>query len=371
MHLQAVASRKMASITETQMDGLRGWSNPRLDRELQMQFARTPTGPGSRRRLLGVVAVAGILVVGILTLWVTGVLQNELSETSCPARATHNPGTEDELRATLLEAEPGDVIRLAPRATFRGKFVIEVEATEEAPVWVCGDESVLQGASNQSGSVLTIRKSAWVRVTGVVVESGTRGVVFDQSNHVSFTDGIVRKPGQEAVHIMRNTTDSVVARNTIEDTGRRRPEWGEGVYVGTSPSNWKRLTANRADHSDGNRIEGNQFWRTSAECVDAKTGTRDGVVEDNSCDLSRIGRFDIDQYTTRNGIVIRGSGWRVTRNELVWVEPENDDGFIRDGIRVHVGKGRGEDNVISGNILGGTTIRADEDYGNWVSDNAR
>ncbi len=320
-----------------------------------------------------VILAAGVLVfltVGVVLTWVALAARDPAPSGECPPGATARPSDSEGLRAALTTARPGDVIRLDEKGVYSGPFEIEVEATEDEPVWLCGQGSVLVGESITSGNVLTVRRSAWVHVTGVFVESGTRGVVVDRSDHVSFTDGGVRGTGQEAVHLLRGTTDSLIARNIIEDTGLRRPQWGEGVYVGTSPPNEERMNAGESDRSDGNRIADNEFRRTSAECVDAKTGTRGGVIEGNVCDLSEIGRFDTGQYTTRNGFVIRGNDWRVTGNALTWPGPGAADGFITDGIRVHVGEGRGEGNVIEGNRLGGTDVRADPSFGNRVNGNA-
>jgi hypothetical protein len=338
---------------------------------MRLARSKTATGPPTHRAYVrAAILVIALVLAGVLVVAVLNAQSDEVVDEACPRDATDRPATADELQAAFAKARSGDVIHLAPETRYRGRFVIEASGTKKEPVWVCGNSgSVLEGKSARSGNVLTIRNSAWVHVAGVVVESGKRGVVFDHSRDVSFTGGLVRRTGQEAVHLVRNTTSSVVARNVIEDTGLWRPEWGEGVYVGTSPPNLPRVNANRPDRSDKNRISDNQFRRTSAECVDVKTGTSAGVIENNTCDLSRVGRFDADQFTTRNGFVIRGNKWRVIGNELVWLDAEKNDGYIRDGIRVHVGKDRGRDNTIQNNVMGGTAVRADTDFGNSVSGN--
>lgn len=62
------------------------------------------------------------------------------------------------------------------------------------------------------------------------------------------------------------------------------PRYGEGVYVGSAESNCCRYTDCDPDHSDrtvvGNRIGPN----VTAESVDVKEGTANGVIRDNDFD---------------------------------------------------------------------------------------
>jgi hypothetical protein len=74
----------------------------------------------------------------------------------------------------------------------------------------------------------------------------------------------------------------------VRETGRRKPKFGEGIYVGTARSNWCHISACRPDRSDRNVVEGNDIAGTTAESVDVKEGTSDGVVRGNRFDGSSM-----------------------------------------------------------------------------------
>ena len=91
-------------------------------------------------------------------------------------------------------------------------------------------------------------------------------------------DGIeVHTIGHEAVHFRTHSTDNVIQRSDIHDTGLDNEKFGEGVYLGTAVSNWDRSTpmANRI----GATATG--CWATGSgtrrsESVDIKEGTEGG-----------------------------------------------------------------------------------------------
>jgi hypothetical protein len=151
-------------------------------------------------------------------------------------------------------------------------------------------------------------------------------------------DGLmVTSMGDEAIHLRATSTDNVVAANTIRDTGLREPKFGEGVYVGTAESNWCEVTDCRPDRSDRNVIEGNDIAGTTAEAVDIKEGTSDGVLLGNVFDGS-------DMVESDSWVDVKGNGWTVSGNKGT-SSPE-------DGFQVHeVVDGWGRGTVFSGNTV--------------------
>jgi hypothetical protein len=141
--------------------------------------------------------------------------------------------------------------------------------------------------------------------------------------------------GDEAVHLRRNSTDNVVRGTTIRRTGLRKPKFGEGVYVGTAESNWCKLTGCKPDTSDRNLIEGNDIAGTTAESVDIKEGTSDGIVRGNRFDGAAMEESDA-------WVNVKGNRWLIEDN-VGTASPE-------DGFQVHeIEDGWGRDNVFRGN----------------------
>ena len=58
----------------------------------------------------------------------------------------------------------------------------------------------------------------------------------------------VSRIGDEAIHLRDNSTDNVVSGNTVSDTGHRKPQYGEGIYVGTANSFWPSVDYRNSSH---------------------------------------------------------------------------------------------------------------------------
>jgi hypothetical protein len=132
----------------------------------------------------------------------------------------------------------------------------------------------------------------------------------------------VHHVGHEAIHLRAFSSDNLVRGNLVDHTGLRRPEFGEGVYVGSAQGNWCRHSGCRPDRSDGNRILGNRIGPdVTAESVDLKEGTSGGLVAGNT--------FLGGEMTGADSWVdVKGNAWRVQAN-LGRLTP-------RDGFQVHV-----------------------------------
>lgn len=241
-----------------------------------------------------------------------------------------------QLTVALAEAGPGTAIRLLD-GLYPGAFTIVSAGTPEQPVTLCGSRSaVLDGGPPDGGYALHLLGARHWRLVGFSVRGGQKGVMLDGSSGVLIEGLLVHQVGDEAVHLRTGSSDNVVRRTTIRDTGLRRAEFGEGVYVGSAESNWCRYTGCEPDRSDRNLVEGNDIAATTAEAVDIKEGTSGGVVRDNR--FSGDGMRGADSW-----VDVKGNGWTIAGNTGV--------GAPADGFQVHaVAEGWGRDNLFEDNV---------------------
>jgi hypothetical protein len=241
----------------------------------------------------------------------------------------------DSLRQALDDAAPGQVIRLAD-GRYEGNFVATAQAAAETPIRLCGSRgAVLDGGDIDGGYTLHLSGASHWHVLGFTVTGGQKGVMVDAGVGHRIEGLLVTSMGDEAIHLRTNSSDNVVVGNTIRDTGLRKPKFGEGIYIGSAESNWCRLTECRPDRSNGNVIEGNDIAGTTAEAVDIKEGTSDGVLRGNVFDGSAMVEAD-------SWVDVKGNSWTIEDNTGT-SSPE-------DGFQVHEAvDGWGQDTEFSGN----------------------
>ena len=156
---------------------------------------------------------------------------------TCPA-ATVTVGDAVSLADALEAAAPGTVILLTP-GTYFGKFVFRASGSEGRPIWLCGEKgAVIDGGGIDKGYGLHLDRSAWINVVGLTVSNAQKGIMVDGGKRVRIQDSTVRQVGDEGIHLRAGTVDSIIQRNTVSDTGKRREKFGEGIYIGTAESNW-------------------------------------------------------------------------------------------------------------------------------------
>jgi hypothetical protein len=223
---------------------------------------------------------------------------------------------------------------------YEGAFVVTASGTADAPIVVCGSrEAVLLGEGVRSSYGLHLDHVAHVHVIGFTVTESQKGVVVDGGDHV-VVDGVsVHEIGDEAIHLRAHTVDSVVVRTLIRDTGLRRDDFGEGLYVGTAESNWCRITDCEPDRSDRNVLADNDIAATGAESIDIKEGTTGGLVTGNVMDGAGMTGNHADSW-----IDVKGTGWTITGNTGTHAE--------EDGIQTHeITDGSGSANLFTANVL--------------------
>lgn len=277
---------------------------------------------------------------------------------NCPT-PTVTVSTDYQLRTALSKVKAGDVIKLKDgkysKFAFNGSLLTGDKPTESNPIWICGSPNTIvnAGSVSTSGNGLSVSNASYLNVAGINFTGGHRGINVTYSDHVTLTGNTVKRVGLEAIHLMNQTVDSTVVRNTIEDTGLHIAEYGEAVYVGTSEPNWAQYNKGLPDTSDRNRILNNTLTRISGECVDVKSGTSDGVIRGNICDAGFIGARDPQAVDhTTNWIALRGNTWLVDGNTFITTAGKVVNKKVLNGIQVFSNAKNygGFGNVIRGNV---------------------
>ena len=255
------------------------------------------------------------------------------------------------LTEALATVAPGTMIELAD-GVYRGRFVGRAQGTADAPVVLRGGRgAVLDGGSTSSGYVLHLNGARHWRLEGFTVRGGQKGVVLDRTSSVVMSGLDVGHTGQEAVHFRSGSSDNRLQDSLVHDTGLQTPGYGEGVYIGSAKSNWSTYSGGQPDRSDRNVVIGNRIWATTAESIDVKEGTSDGILEGNVMDgASLSGENYADSL-----VDVKGNGYRVLRN--------HGTGPVTDAFQTHVVlDGWGSGTLFAGNRL---DVRA-TGYGIWV-----
>lgn len=254
---------------------------------------------------------------------------------NCP-QATITVTTASGLRAALAGASPGTAIKMAD-GIYVGNFVATGKGTADMPITLCGsDRAVLDGGGTEDGYVLHLDRAAHWIVQGFTIRNGQKGVMADETTHALLQGLTISGTGDEALHLRRFSSDNEVRGNVIRNTGLRKPKFGEGIYVGSAESNWCEISNCEPDRSDRNLITGNTISGTTAECIDIKEGTSDGLLLHNAFDGSALA--DADSW-----VDVKGRGWRIEGNR--------GRNSPQDGFQTHeIIDGWGTGNVFRNNI---------------------
>ena len=258
-----------------------------------------------------------------------------LVSADCSA-ASVTVATAADLTSALAAAKPGAVIALA-NGTYTGQFVATASGTASAPITLCGGSgATLDGGSMDKGYVFHLDHASYWRLSGFSVTNGQKGVVADGTVGSVIEGLTVSALGDEGIHLRDFSTDNTVTGNTVSDTGHHSPKFGEGIYIGTATSNWCSISDCKPDNSDRNVVEKNRISATTAESVDIKEGTSDGILRDNQFDGSGITKAD-------SWVDVKGNGWTITGNRGA--------NSPNDGFQTHsVVDGWGTRNVFADNV---------------------
>jgi hypothetical protein len=260
--------------------------------------------------------------------------------------ATVSVKTAAQLSAALSKASPGQAISLAD-GTYNGRFVAARAGTAANPIVLIGSpNAVINGGSTSSGFGLHLNGAHYWHLKGFRITGAHVGLMVDRTRHSLIDELDVGNTGAEGVHLRLDSTDNTIRNSRIHDTGKVRPQFGEGIYIGTAASNWGSQNGGRIDRSDRNSITGNTIAATTAEPIDIKEGTTGGVIRGNS--MSGTGLKGLNYADSL--IDVKGNGYRITDNKGT-----NKSTVLKNGFEVHVdvsgANGWGRNTTFAGNDL--------------------
>lgn len=280
-----------------------------------------------------------------------------------PSGPVVNVSTAAQLQSALAAAQPGQAIRLAA-GTYRGAFLTQRAGTSSARITLTGPRTAVlinDGPSGtapscpvptagwDSGYGLWLFNAPYWNLTGFTVAESKKGIVLDNSHHVTIDGVSVHHTEDEAVHFRRSSADGIIRNSTITDTGLVQPGFGEAVYIGSSESNFGcHGNSNGMDRSDRVQVMNNQLGPdVAAEHVDIKEGTQDGVVRSNTFN----GRGITGQNSGDSWVDAKGNGYLIEDNTGTFSPP----GTFANGYETH--------NLIDGYGCGNVWRGNDSDLG--------
>ncbi len=257
--------------------------------------------------------------------------------------STVDVSTAAQLQAALAGARPGQTIRLAP-GVYDGSFIGTTPGTAAAPITVTGPRTAIltNPASAGSGPSCPTPTPGWDpgygfwlagapywNLKGFTVADAKKGVILDDSPHVSIDGLHVHHIGDEGVHFRRSSSDGVIRNSTIEHTGTVQPAYGEGVYLGSANSNWAcHGNSGGVDRSDRVQVLDNRIGPyVAAEHIDVKEGTIGGVIRGNTFD----GRGIAGQNSADSWVDVKGTGYLIQSNTGTFAAP----GTFANGYETH------------------------------------
>ncbi len=225
-------------------------------------------------------AAADLTADGAVDVFDLGALKKLLIMGPAQEETIISVSTIEELFEAARNAQPGDVIEVAPGTydytTYWGAQKIDTSAagTEDAPITMRAADPenppVLTGTSSESGYVLHIQGDYWI-LENLHCTNSQKGIVLDHSNHSIIRGCEVSNTGAEAIALRDGSSYNLVQNCNIHDTGLVTPGYGEGVYIGSAYS-----TTGFDYQCDYNVVDGCTFKNVAAEHIDVKeytTGT--------------------------------------------------------------------------------------------------
>ncbi len=224
-----------------------------------------------------------------------------------------------------LSGDPGNL----PNGT--GYFWVGNNGTAQHPIVIIAADPahppVLQGSTISSGYVVHVTGD-YVVLKSLVITQGDKGVIFDNASNGILEDCEVYNVGAELIHVRDASSNVIISRNNIHNSGNTAGTYGEGLYIGTDFARWGAddvaQTATIAPYWGPEGIAegyGGYDWRVqntqvmcnffsggiSAECIDSKEGTQNTTVIGNVFVADSIGKkaganFYDDSFIDQKGV---------------------------------------------------------------------
>ncbi len=171
----------------------------------------------------------------------------------------------DDLQAKIDAASGGDVLQLGP-GTYAGFKLSDRHFTAEKPLVIRaapGAKPLILG-KNHEGYLAKITNCSYLVFDGLTMENSNQPVYCVGIDHVIFVNLEIHNTGQEVIHVRGASSYVDVLHCRLYDTGHTKPQWCEGVYIGTGQPPFESV-----EHV---WIEGNEIYRTgNAEAINIKS----------------------------------------------------------------------------------------------------
>ncbi|GAA4115003.1 hypothetical protein GCM10022393_14910 [Aquimarina addita] len=214
----------------------------------------------------------------------------------CIRNAMENAQAGDEIIVASGTYTATDKFNFGNKAT---RFGSDKNGTALQPITIRAENPsnppVLKGTDGDyDGYVMFILGDYWI-LKDLILEEGSKGLVFDNANHGVIENVIVRELGEEGIHLRDGSSNNLVKDCRVYNVGIKKPGIGEGLYVGSdkgqheNPSNGGNLFDNEYSPScDNNVIDGCIVGpNVTAEGVDVKEGTENTIIR--NCTFSADG----------------------------------------------------------------------------------
>ncbi len=219
-----------------------------------------------------------------------------------------------EMQSALQNVKAGDEIILRPgvyqpEASYGMWRIFEAHAdgTPQQHIILRSEDpdnpATLAGLTAQSKCVLTVTGSYW-EIRDLKIRNAGKGIFLAQSEHSIISGCEVYEIGDEAIHIIDDSSYNIVENCTVHDTGLLNPKYGEGVYIGSAKN-----ATGYGFECHYNTVRGCHFGpNVTADHVDIKEYTYGNLVE----------------YCTFDGTGIRGENGGDS-----FVEIKGNDAIVR------------------------------------------
>ncbi len=195
--------------------------------------------------------------------------------------------TSDELLAALADVQAGDEIILREglyqNDVFLGDgiwsaFYAKADGTAENPIILRSEDpahpATISGVTQENKVALKVVGDYW-EIRDLKICEAQKGIFLQQSEHSIISGCEVYNIGAEAIHIIDNSSYNLVENCHVHDAGTYKPQYGEGVYIGSSKN-----TEGYGYECHYNTVRNCQFGpNIAADHVDIKEYTIGNLVE--------------------------------------------------------------------------------------------
>jgi nitrous oxidase accessory protein NosD len=140
----------------------------------------------------------------------------------------------DNLQAKIDAAVGGDVLLLHD-GTYGGFTIAQRRFTRDKPLVIraAPDARPLILGSNYDGNLARIADSSYIVLDGLVMENSNHPIYCTTVENLILVNLDVHNSGQEMIHIRGASRYVDILGCKLSDSGHRRPQWSEGIYIGT------------------------------------------------------------------------------------------------------------------------------------------